>query len=309
LTSERIETPEERAGRSSGTIRRVPVRSSSGQPARSAACLLLQGDALVVAHGLRPGSIDLIYADPPFFSGRTLTDPGSARRAGAVAANVGFDDRWPRGRDHYVGWLVERVAAMRAALRPTGTLFLHLDWHAVHEAKVALDRVFGPRHFINEIIWSYRTGGAGGRRLARKHDTILFYAKSSSYKFHPQRERSDLAHRYGFSNAGVQVDERGPYRLALLRDVWEIPALRGNSPERVAFPTQKPLALLRRILALATDPGDLVADLFCGSGTTLLAAASMDRGGIGGDIAPAALELTRRRLRGFLASPPATAGP
>ena len=258
--------------------------------------LLLRGDALATARSLRPESIDLVYADPPFFTGRPRQAAPSARGANTTGPGTGFDDRWPGGRDQYIPWLLERVAAMRDALKPTGSLFLHLDWHAVHPVKVALDGLFGPELFLNEIIWSYRTGGAGQRRLARKHDTILFYARTRRYKFHALRERSNLAHRYGFANAGVQTDEQGPYRLALLRDVWEIPALRGNSPERVAFPTQKPLALLRRIVALTTDPGDLVADLLCGSGTTVVAAIALDRRAVGADISPAALALTRRRL-------------
>jgi site-specific DNA-methyltransferase (adenine-specific) len=281
---------------SADTGRRVSARAWDGASGPRRPWLLLQGDALDVAHSLRPGSIDLVYADPPFFTRRSIGEPRSPGRARAEVAGTGFDDRWPKGREDYVRWLAERVGALRDSLKPSGSLFLHLDWHAVHAVKVALDRVFGSKLFVNEIIWSYRTGGAGGRRLARKHDTILFYARSSRYKFHPMRERSDLAHRYGFSNADVRIDARGPYRLALMRDVWEIPALRGNSPERVAFPTQKPLALLHRILALATDPGDLVVDPFCGSGTTVVAAASMNRRAIGGDIAPAALDLTRRRL-------------
>jgi len=175
-------------------------------------------------------------------------------------------------------------------------MFIHLDWHAVHPAKVALDDLFGRDSFINEIIWSYRTGGTSGRWLARKHDTILFYAKSPTYTFHTLRERSALSHKYGFANADVQVDEDGPYRMTLMRDVWEIPALRGNSPERVGFPTQKPLALLRRLVALVTNPGDLVGDFLCGSGTTLVAARELDRRAVGGDLCPQALELARRRL-------------
>ncbi len=305
---ERFAASPESPGRPGAAAGRAQTTATAGRPESVAPWALLLGDALIVAQSLRSASIDLIYADPPFFTGRARCDAGATRRAGAGADSprARFEDRWPGGREHYVGWLAERVAVMRDALRPTGSLFLHLDWHAVHEVKVALDRVFGRRQFVNEIIWSYRTGGAGARCLARKHDTILFYAKTGRYKFRPQRERSDLAHRYGFSNAGVLVDERGPYRLALLRDVWEIAALRGNSPERVAFPTQKPLALLARILALVTDPGDRVADLFCGSGTTLVAAATMGRAGIGGDSAPEALELTRRRLLMAAASAPPT---
>ncbi len=254
------------------------------------ACLLLRGDALHTTRCLRPASFDLIYLDPPFFTGRAQR---LIRSEGA-----GFDDRWNGDLGSYLEWLEQRARTMRELLKSTGSFFLHLDWHAVHAAKVRMDELFGRDRFINEIIWSYRTGGAGGRRLARKHDTILFYARTDAYKFHARKVRSDLSHKYGFANAGVQVDDRGPYRMALLRDVWEIPALRGNSPERVAFATQKPLALLERIVELVTDPGDRVGDFCCGSGTTLLAAVRLGRQAIGGDISPEALALTSTRLRG-----------
>ena len=248
-------------------------------------CLLLQGDALATTACIRPETVDLIYLDPPFFTGRN-------HRAGSNR----FQDSWRGDRNSYIGWLLPRIRAMRRLLKPTGSLFLHLDWHAVHYAKTELDRIFGPDQFINEIIWSYRTGGITGRWLARKHDAILFYAKSGSYKFNKLRERSDLSHKYGFSNADVQTDERGPYRLTIMRDVWDIPALRGNSAERVQFPTQKPLPLLERIIKLTTDPGDLVADFFCGSGTTLVAALGAGRRIIGGDQAAGAIALTQSRI-------------
>jgi DNA modification methylase len=248
--------------------------------------LLLEGDALRGARCVPDGALDLVYLDPPFATGRARRLPGGPA----------FADRRPGDVAGYLAWLRPRIAEMRDRLAPTGSLFLHLDWHAVHEAKVEMDHLFGRDRFVNEIIWSYRTGGTGRRHLARKHDTILFYARGADYKFHPLRERSSLAHRYGFANAGVRVDVRGPYRMTGLRDVWEIPALRGNSPERVAFPTQKPLALLRRLIAIATDPGDLVADFFCGSGTTLVAAAEAGRRAIGMDLSRAALTIAARRL-------------
>lgn len=257
-------------------------------------CVLLQGDVLRTTECLRESSFDLIYVDPPFFSGRPY-------RAGS---GTGFNDTWGGDLDRYLSWLMPRVHRMRELLAPAGSLFLHLDWHGVHAAKVEMDRIFGREFFINEIIWSYRTGGTGSRWLARKHDTILFYVRSPAYKFNRTRERSNLSHKYGFANAGVLTDERGPFRMTLMRDVWEIPALRGNSPERVAFPTQKPLALLRRIVALVTDPGDLVGDFLCGSGTTLQAALEMGRRAVGADISAEALDLTRRRLRALPAAGP-----
>jgi DNA modification methylase len=257
-----------------------------GIPQASAPWMLLEGDALWCTRALPGGVFDLIYADPPFFTGRAQRVPGGAA----------FADGCAGGLERYLLWLEPRLLEMHRLLAPTGSLFVHLDWHAAHAVKLLLDRICGPRLFVNEIIWSYRTGGTGRRRLACKHDTILFYARGPASKFHPLRERSDLSHRYGFANAGVRTDEHGPFRMALMRDVWEIPALRGNMPERVAYPTQKPLALLRRIVNLVTDPGDLVGDFFCGSGTTLVAAASQNRRAIGADIARDALRVAAARL-------------
>jgi DNA modification methylase len=248
--------------------------------------LLLQGDALRGSRCFREGAFDLIYADPPFFTGRV--------RRGNAAGD--FDDRWGKDLDGYLAWLMPRLTRMHALLAPTGSLFVHLDWHAAHAVKVELDRIFGRDLFINEIIWSYRTGGTSGRWLARKHDTLLFYARSPAYKFHAVKEKSRLSHKYGFSNVEILTDERGPYRWALMRDVWELPALRGNMPERVDFPTQKPLALLRRIVSLVTDPGDLVGDFFCGSGTTLVAAVKENRRAVGMDISAEALGIASKRL-------------
>lgn len=263
--------------------------------------LLLRGEALESSRCLPAACFDLIYADPPFYSGRVHRAPARHGRSqhSQPVSEIGFDDRWGADLDDYLAWLEPRLARMRDLLATTGSLFVHLDWHAAHAAKLLLDRIFGRVHFVNEIIWSYRTGGVSGRWLARKHDTIFFYARSRAYKFNPLSERSYLAHRYGFRNVNIERDGRGLYRNSRMRDVWEIPALRGNMPERVAFPTQKPLALLRRIVALVTDPGDLVGDLFCGSGTTLLAAIESGRKAIGMDNCPAALALAQSRLRAF----------
>lgn len=248
--------------------------------------MLLRGDALSCARAFPSESFDLLYADPPFFTGRSHR----------VLEGGSFPDRRAGGMEGYLAWLEPRMVEMRRLLAPSGSLFVHLDWHASHAVKLLLDRIFGPRRFVNEIVWAYRTGGTSGRRLARKHDTIFFYSRSAEYKFHPLRERSDLRHDYGFANANVQRDERGPFRMTLMRDVWEIPALRGNMPERVAYPTQKPLALLRRIVRLASDPGDLIGDFFCGSGTTVAAALLERRKGVGADVEPGALRIATARL-------------
>ncbi len=264
--------------------------------------LLQAGDNLPWMRSLPDACIDLIYADPPFKTGKVRTQ-GSRGHA--------FDDRWPGGVRAYLAFLEPRLREMRRLLRPTGSLYLHLDWHAAHYAKVLLDDVFGYDHFLNEIIWSYRTGGVSRRWFGRKHDTILAYARCRGrHTFHVLRDGA-------FRTDGLNRDEQGrPYKNTrrgrlyfhrdgpAMTDVWEIPFLSTVSLERTGYPGQKPLALLERIIRAGSNPGDLVADFFCGSGTTLVAAARLGRRWLGCDIAARAVAVARRRLWTAVATPP-----
>ncbi len=280
---------------------------------------LFQGDNLRFLRALPSDSIQLIATDPPF----------NKRRDFFAAENgAGFRDRWSWERDvaaegvdilraahpalwavieaarlgqgegmsAYLGWLGLRLLEMHRVLHPTGSLFLHIDRSAGAYVKLLLDAIFGPERCRNEIVWLYKTGGASKRWFSRKHDIILFYSKTDAYTFHPQREKSYLAHRYGFSNIEVEQDADGYYRLAAMRDVWDIPALRGNQAEAVGYPTQKPLALYERIIRAASNPGDLVLDPFCGSGTTAVAAERLGRRWLVMDIWDGAFAMLRQRL-------------
>jgi site-specific DNA-methyltransferase (adenine-specific) len=236
----------------------------------------------------------LIYADPPFFSNRT-----HVRANGAHS----LDDNWPGGLGSYLGFLRPRLEQMHRLLAETGVLCLHLDWHASHYGRVLLDEILGYDNFLNEIVWSYRTGGVAQRWLGRKHDTILVYARRlGRHKFHQIREGT-------YRTDGMKYDEDGrPYKMTrkgrlyfnaagpALTDVWEIPFLSTVSLERTGYPAQKPEALLSRLIAAFSDPGDVVADFFCGSGTTLVAARKLDRRYLGCDESARALALARRRL-------------
>lgn len=237
---------------------------------------------------------DLIYVDPPFFSGR------QQRRSNGHVVH----DHWPGGIQSYLEFLSPRLAEMHRLLRGSGSLYVHLDWHAVHYVKVLLDGIFGCDHFLNEIVWSYRTGGRNERWFARKHDTLLLYARRlGRHKFHVLREGR-------FRTDGLNMDKDGrPYKNTkkgrlyfhpdgpAMTDVWEIPFLSTVSLERNGYPTQKPEALLERIIKASTDPGDRVADFFCGSGTCLAVARRLGRRWIGCDIAPQAIRIARRRLQ------------
>jgi site-specific DNA-methyltransferase (adenine-specific) len=246
---------------------------------------IVHGDALRVGPTLPRACAALIYLDPPFFSGKL-------RRNGEHA----FNDRWPRGLEDYLSFLRNLLETAAPLLTPHGLIALHLDWRASHWGRVELERLFGAEGFVNEIVWSYRTGGGSKRQLGRKHDSIFVYAAGPEYTFNPATEKSRLAHRYGFSNVTIHDDGDGPYTLVAMRDVWEIPALRGNMKESTGYPTQKPLQLLERLCACFTNPGDLVLDLCCGSGTALVAARNLGRRSLGVDSNARAVALAQSRL-------------
>ena len=237
--------------------------------------------------------VDLIYLDPPFFSNRSYEVIW-----GDEAEVRSFEDRWEGGIQVYINWMTERMVELRRVLKPTGTIYLHCDWHAGHYLKVMMDDVFGHRQFLNEIIWFYKTGGATKTRWSRKHDTILFYAKTDEWVFNPQMERSYMMHKYGFKKSDFKIDpDTGlQYSMVYARDVWDIPSVGSATAERLGFPTQKPEALLERIIEASSNPGDLILDPFCGCGTTIAVAERLGRNWIGIDISPTAVGLMKRRV-------------
>jgi len=248
---------------------------------------------------------DLIYIDPPFSTGKIRTTIGSAKpkkqRSGPRSR---FGDAWSGGIKSYLAYMYPRLVECHRLLAAHGTLYLHADWHASHHLRLHLDTIFGAENFLNEIVWHYRTGGVSRRWFARKHDTILAYAKKAGrHRFTTQRGGE-------FRTDGLQRDESGrPYKSTkkgrlyfhadgpVLTDVWDIPFLSTVSLERVGWPTQKPLALLDRIIRASSQPGDLVADFFCGSGTTLLAAKRLDRRWLGCDSSLRAVQIAHQRLQ------------
>lgn len=214
-----------------------------------------------------------------------------------------YGDRWPGRLASYLPWLEENLRALLPLLAPDGSLVLHLDQRAVHYAKVLLDRLLGEERFVNEIIWHYTGGGRSRSRFSNKHDTLLWYAAGPRPRFNVDAVRVPYEPTSGYARGGI-VSKAGKRYLphpagTPVDDVWDIPIINPMSRERVGYPTQKPLALLERLIAALTDPGDLVIDLFCGSGTTLVAAARLGRRWIGGDRSPAAIACARQRLGRF----------
>jgi len=255
---------------------------------------LICGDNLEILATIPRESVDLIYIDPPFFSNRNYEIIW-----GDEAEIRSFEDRWEGGINVYIDWMKQRVIELHRVLKPTGSFYLHCDWHAGHYLKVMCDEIFGYNNFRNEIVWCYKTGGASKERFGRKHDTIFFYTKSSEYIFNLQKEKSYMMHEYGFKKSDFQIDEQGQYSWVIAKDWWEIPAIGSATKERLGYPTQKPEALLERIIAASSKKGDVVLDAFCGCGTALAVSEKLDRHWIGIDISPSAISLIKKRLAGI----------
>ena len=208
------------------------------------------------------------------------------------------------GKGNLLAYLVHLTLVIKEihrVLKPTGSFYLHCDPAASHYLKLILDTIFCSQggEFQNEIIWSYRTGGASRKRFARKHDVIFFYTKSHQWTFHAPKEKSYMMHRYGFKKSNFQIEpETGrQYSLVYGRDVLEIPTIGSDSKERLGFPTQKPEALLSYLIQASSNGGDLVLDAYCGSGTTLVAAQKCDRSWIGIDLNPLSIDITKQRIQ------------
>ena len=264
------------------------------------------GDCLEVMAGMPLESVDLVYADPPFFTQKVH---GMETRDGST--RYSFSDIWEDAGE-YADFIGERAAGMRDVLKPTGSLFFHCDKSASHIIRVVLDKVLGAKNFQSEIIWHYKRWSNGKRGLLPAHQTIFFYSKTSDFKFNTmlqeyspatnidqimQRRVRDSRNKsvYLQDDCGAVVGN-GAKKGVPLSDVWEIPFLNPKAKERVGFPTQKPFLLMKRIIEIATDECDTVLDPFCGSGSTLVASQLLGRNSIGIDIDPDAIELTERRL-------------
>ncbi len=323
---------------------------------------ILQGDCLHALASLRNlrGQIKTIYIDPPFLTGTDYTlkdkERGSHSSAPRLTETHTYSDKWRGGLDEYLEFLRIRISLMRDLLTTDGSLWLHLDTHASHYAKVMMDEIFGRNNFVNEIIWR-RTNSpkAQSNGFGTQHDVILLYAKDSTrfrirpvYRAHDAR--SLRPYRY--------TDERGRFRLieieaqgiqrsagrkqfewrgrtapylyrqetldrwweegriyksrngryskkqyldevkgVLVSDLWlDISPVQGSSSEYVGFTTQKPLALLSRVIDCSSDRGDIIADFFAGSGTTAVAAHRSGRRWIVCDSSPTAIETIKKRL-------------
>ena len=280
--------------------------AGNGYPSEKFDNRLIRGDNLAIMAALLPeyqGRINLIYADPPFFTNRKFSARigrgEDSRKPDEWQMAEGYHDDW-NDLDSYLDFLYQRLALMYRLLATNGTLYLHLDWHADAYARLLLDELFGADHVLNEIIWTYHGPSPIRRAFNRKHDTILAYVKNSDYTFnvdavrepyHPNTVKTfNASPKAGFGK--VPDLERGK----VPEDWWYFPVVARLHNERTGYPTQKPVALLERIVLASSNPGDIVADFFCGSGTTPFVAVKHGRRFISTDETFRALHTTRMRL-------------
>ncbi|HEC37896.1 hypothetical protein LCGC14_1107570 [marine sediment metagenome] len=253
-------------------------------------------------------SIDLIYIDPPFFSG--VNYKIEIKEKNKIYNSIAYYDTWKEDLDSYLQMLYERIILFKKLLSKTGLLFIHLDWHASHYIRLILDEVFGKERFVNNIVWYYYNKySAGKKNLPRAHDNILVYSKSSNYTFNQirlprEKPRKQLKREMVNGVLKNAKDENGHviYRIVIdkkMDDVWKIPCLQPASKEWTGFPTQKHHKLLERIIKIGSNEGDLIADFFCGSGTSLVVAEKLKRRWIGCDISEYSIYFTNNRILNY----------
>ena len=294
---------------------------------------LYTNDNLFILNGLNSNLVDLIYLDPPFNSKRFYAAPIGSKAAGANFKDIWFwkdvneeylntlAEKYPALTDFiasagavhsksmkaYLTYMAQRVIEMHRILKDTGSLYLHCDTTAGHYLKALLDVVFGEKNFKNEIIWHYRRWTGKAKKFQELHDIIYFYTKSEDYTFNPlyteytegskKRKEQGVLHRFKkgedpFLVSDKNIDEKGVRE----NDVWQIPFIAPSAKERTGYPTQKPIALLKRIIEASSNEGDIVLDPFCGCATTCVAAQQLGRKWIGIDIAEQAADILIERL-------------
>ena len=301
------------------------------------------GDNLDIMRGMNSACVDLIYLDPPFNSNRNYEAPIGSKAAGAA-----FKDAWTlddvdvyehgeladrnpatycvieaarqahgKGMQSYLIFMAVRLLEMQRILKPTGSIYLHCDPTASHYLKLLMDGIFGRSSFKNEIVWSYRRWPSKSRNFQTMHDVILFYTGIAEHTFNVSYEPPSESYLKRFKGKTQVLDPETRTRKIVvekptkglpMRDVWEISILAGSSKERLGYPTQKPLALLDRIIKASSNPGDMVLDPFCGCATAMVAADRLQRQWAGIDLSSLAIKLVHERIaedRGLWGGPTA----
>jgi site-specific DNA-methyltransferase (adenine-specific) len=266
--------------------------SLSGRGVTNAVITVYYGDNLPLLRKLPSESIDLIYIDPPFNTGkrqhrkRYETKNGERREINSY----GYDDKF----DDYIGFLKPRMAEAYRLLKKNGSLFFHIDYREVHYCKIMLDELFGRDSFMNEIIWAYDYGARSKKRWSPKHDTILWYAKDSkNYTFN-----YDSIDRIPYMAPGLVGDEKAA-RGKTPTDVWWHTIVSPTGKEKTGYATQKPRGIIDRIVRVHSNKGDLVLDFFAGSGTIGESATELGRNSILIDNNKDAIKVMKKRFSKF----------
>lgn len=257
------------------------------------------------------GGIKLIYIDPPFdvgadFSMNIEIGGEEFTKRPNVLEELAYRDTWGKGADSFIAMIYERLSLMRDLLADDGSIYVHCDWRVSGYMRLVLDEIFGKENFVNEIVWYYPdTPGRSSNFFPKKHDTVFYYQKGESRIFNSDDIRIEILEaskeRYktprvlgGKEYIGGESAEIGK----IPEDVWRLSVVKGNSDERLGYPTQKPNSLLERIIKASSNEGDLVADFFAGSGTTLATAEKFGRKWIGSDLGKFSVHTTRKRMIG-----------
>ena len=260
------------------------------------------GDNLPILKSIPSGSVNLIYIDPPFNTGKPQSRKQIKTIADENGDRVGFQGRSYRTvevgqkayQDHfddYLGFLEPRLREAFRILKPDGSLYFHIDYREVHYCKILLDEIFGRESFLNEIIWAYDYGARTKKKWPAKHDNILWYEKDpKNYTFNVNE-----IERIPYMAPGLVGKEKAA-RGKLPTDTWWHTIVPTNGPEKTGYPTQKPLGILRRIISASSNPGDLVLDFFGGSGTTAAACLESGRNFILIDNNPQSIEIMHKRF-------------
>ena len=273
---------------------------------------LICGDAKIELNKIPDNSVNLVYLDPPFFSQKKHCL--HSRNDEKVYS---FDDKFS-SKDAYLSFISIILQEIKRVLTNDGSVFLHCDRYASHYLRIELDRIFGADNFQSEIIWAYKRWSNSKKGLLNAHQNIYFYSKTKNFKFNrfftdysPSTNVDQILQERTRNENGTseyKKDSQGNIVFATekkgvpLSDVWEIPFLNPKAKERCGYPTQKPVKLLQRIIEMGTDENDTVLDPFCGSGTTCVAAKSLQRNFIGIDNNPDAILLSEKRISEMIIS-------
>ena len=279
------------------------------------------------------GGLKLVYIDPPFDVGAKFYMPITIGKhdlikSPSVLEEVAYDDTWGKGLNSFNQMIYERLYLIKNLMSEDGSIYVHCDWRVNSYMRIILDEIFGKENFKNEIIWSYRIQGVGKKFWARKHDSIYFYTKSDKYTFYPEKEKNiyekpfidtqkekskieDLSKKQKedilkkiSNNQSIDPKYKNYifdtyFNEVYVRDVWDSDSTKpliSGAKEYLKYPTQKPEGLLKRIIKASSNEGDLIADFFVGSGTSISVAEQMNRKWIGTDLSKYSIHTSRKRL-------------